>query len=316
MKKQIIALALVTYGLLVVEAAAQRGYSAGNFFLSLDGGKPGLIKSVEGGAVSAEVIEAPAALGRESDKSLGRLRYESFDVQFGPSGMDGAMADWIAQSWNRNPARRHGVLIAADHQYKEKSKREFRDAAITETTFPACDGASNDPGYIKVTLAPEITRSSKGTGKPVGDIGGPGHIRWLPGDFRLKIDGLDCSRILRIEPFTVKTAFKQEAAGEVRDPFKEPGKIDFPNLKITLNAVSAKSWQDWFQDFVLGGVEGAGGERRGTLEFLSQDRRQVLMTIEFTGLGIFRLEEFQDRNEAVSRMTVGLYCEKMALVLP
>src|SRR6185369_11323704 len=139
-------------------------------------------------------------------------------------------------------------------------------------------------------FAPEYTRQVKASGKVSGDIGTAPAKAWQPANFRLTIDGLDCTRIARIDSFTVKTVPARNEAGQTRDYSPEPGKIEFPNLKITLGNASFQTWQDWFDCFVIGGKNTSQDEKKGTLEFLSSDGREVLATVEFTGLGIFRLE--------------------------
>jgi hypothetical protein len=40
----------------------------------------------------------------------------------------------------------------------------------------------------------------------------------------------------------------------------------------------------------------------------------VLASVEFEGLGIFRLDAVRDANEGPARMAADLYCEKMTFV--
>ncbi len=195
------------------------------------------------------------------------------------------------------------------------SQKEFFNAVITETTMPACDAASKEPGYIKIGFAPEFTRSAKISGNLAGNLGKSEQTQWLPGNFRLRIDGLDCTRIVRIESFTVKRSMANADIGDSRELLKEPGRMEFPNLKITFSAAGAESWENWFQDFVVAGSNAGDGEKRGTLEFLSPDRQKVLAAVEFDGLGIFRLEADKDADEAsVALLSAELYCEKMAFI--
>ena len=49
-----------------------RRYEAGNFFFELDGVKCGFIKSVEGGGVSAEVINEPVGPNYYVKKHIGQ----------------------------------------------------------------------------------------------------------------------------------------------------------------------------------------------------------------------------------------------------
>ena len=72
---------------------------------------------------------------------------------------------------------------------------------------------------------------------------------FLPSNFRLQIDGLDCSKVTKIESFTVKQGVASKDIGSARDSQKEPGKLEFPNLKITMAEVAAQSFIDWHENF-------------------------------------------------------------------
>ena len=52
----------------------------------------------------------------------------------------------INASWTGQGQHKNGGIHAADAALNEKSKRVFQDALITETTIPACDASSKDPG--------------------------------------------------------------------------------------------------------------------------------------------------------------------------
>lgn len=313
MKKIILALALMTYGSMLAEAAAQRVYTGGMHFLSLDGVDGGFFNGAAGGGVTADVIVTTGSGAQSGEKHLGKPRYENFNVQFNLAGMDASVYQWIARSWTQAPLRKDGAISTANYDRKIISHKEFTGALITETTLPACDAAGKEPGFIKVGFSPEVARSAKPSGNLNG-VSGTEQKRWLPGNFRLSIDGLDCTQIVRIESFTVKRKLAQDVPGESRDPARHADEIEFPNLRIILKQWNSESWQAWLQDFVVNGNNGSGGEKNGKLEFLSADRREVLATVEFNGLGIFRLEPIQEENDAVGRVSADLYCEKMAFI--
>ncbi len=315
MQKSIPALAFLALASLTLETNAQRAYAASNFALELDGSHVGFLKSVAGGAITAEVQDV-AQGGQQSDKQLGRSIYEPFQIQFGIGASDPDLSNWIASVWNKNSQPMNGAIVISDHQMQTKFRREFFNAVITETTVPACDGSSREPGNLTVKFKPEYTQQVKGSGNSPSNVGVTQERAWLSANFRLTLDGLDCTHIARIESFTVKHVLPEAKAGETRDYYREPGKMDFPNLKITLSSASSQTWQDWFESFVIQGKHGPQEERKGRLEFLSPNRREVLATIEFTGLGIFRLETSgsQPNSDMVLRTTADLYCEGMKFI--
>jgi hypothetical protein len=86
-----------------------------------------------------------------------------------------------------------------------------------------------------------------------------------------------------------------------------------PNLTVTLTEQGAETWQSWFNDFVLKGHSADDREKRGRLTMLSLDLTKVLAHIDLSNVGIFRLAV--EQSEYLSRLVVGLYCERMDFAL-
>ncbi len=291
----------------------QRSYVAGNFMLVLDGKELGFLKSVDGGAVTAEVISEPGGSGAFIRKHLGPIRYEEFCVQLGLS-MDRTIYDWIAATWQMDFKRKNGSIIAADYNQEAKGKREFSDALISEVTIPRMDGSDKDPVYLTIKIQPERIQQGKASGKVSAGIASKqAQKTWLPSNFKLQIDGLDCSKVNKVDSFTVKVGSVTDDIGDARDYAREPGKLEFPNLKISLSEVSAQSWIDWHEDFVIKGNNGEAQEKSGSLTFLSPNQKMEMATIKFSNLGIFKLgpEKSEAHGEQIKRMTAELYCERM-----
>jgi hypothetical protein len=116
----------------------------------------------------------------------------------------------------------------------------------------------------------------------------------LASNFRLQIDGLDCTNVITLDSFTVTTS-------------KTSG-ITFPNLAITLLASHAATWLAWYEAFISEGNVGASQERSGSLIFLSKTDLKPLAQINFFHLGIFRLLLEAGR---IRRARADLYCERM-----
>jgi hypothetical protein len=291
-----------------------RSYVAGNFFFQMDGVKCGFIKSMDGGAITAEVINEPSGPSYFVKKHIGTPKYEDFTMQIGFS-MSKAVYDWIAASWMMNYQRKNGAVIACDYKLDAKSQREFFNALITETGIPACDGASKEPAYLTLKYAPEYTRYTKASGKASGEFGKNEQKLFLPQNFRLTIDGLDCTKVAKVDAFTVKQTAVTDDIGDSRDYLKEPGKLEFPNLKVTMSEVSAQTWYDWHEDFVIKGNNDEGREKSGVLEFLSPNRQDVIFTVKFFNLGIFKIstDKSEANADAIKRVSGELYCERMEI---
>jgi hypothetical protein len=292
-----------------------RAYASGRFALDLDGVACGFLKSVTGGAIAADVVVVP---GPEPypDKVLGPVRYEELELQLGLS-LDRRVYDWIEESWTRNYSRRDGSIVTADPSLKAASEREFFHALLSEVTLPALDGASKDQVYLTVKIAPEYTRLKKGSGKTVKPETGR-QKEWLQANFKLDIDGLDCTRVSKIDALTVKQTLVHDDVGEARRDVGGASKLEFPDLVVSLAQTGSETWTDWFDDFVVKGNCDATKERSGKLTYLSADRKTPLGEVDFFNLGIFRLEsESQvEGAESVARLRAGLYCERMELKVP
>ena len=292
---------------------AARSYVAGNFQLVLDGVACGFLKSVDGGAPVAEVITESVGSSYFAKKHIGQVEYGPFAVQFGLS-MTKALYEWINASWTGSYTRKNGAVVAADHKLDAVSQREFFDALVTETTFPTLDGSSKNPAYLTLRFAPEYTRNRKASGKVTSPANGEQKL-WLPSNFRVAIDGLDCSRVSVVDSFTVKQSVAVDDIGVSRDYLREPTKLEFPNLKITMTESSAKSWFDWFEDFVVKGNNEEAKEKNGSITLLSANMADELLRIDLFNLGIFRIgnDKAEANSDRITTVTAHLYCERMEL---
>lgn len=295
--------------------------------LELDGILIGLLHSEKGGDASAPVVSETAGAGAFAKKHLGQVKYSDFDTQIG-FDLNKDIYQWIEASWKQNYARKDGSIKSSDYQMNVISEKEFFGALITETTLPACDGSSKEVEYLRLKFKPEFVRHKPGSGK-IG-AGNARHLssRFLASNFRLSINGVDCTKVSKVDSFTIKQPVTADAPGEERDP-TVTGKIEFPNLKITIAEAFAGDFRSWFEDFVIKGNCSDDQEKSGKLEFLSPNLQDVLLTINFFGLGIFKLapEEAEPKNcdcdlcqtvvdgansaNRVRRLVAQLYCERM-----
>jgi phage tail-like protein len=298
-------------------APENRSYVAGNYMLVLDGVKCGFLKTVDGGGITAEVINEPVGPDHFIRKHIGKPKYEEFVIQVGFS-MGKPVYEWIAQSWKMNYQRKNGSLIAADYNLTPKSERQFMEALITETTIPAMDGSSKEPAYLTVKFSPESIRMVKPSDKSLAaEFGSPkGEQKmFLPCNFRLEIDGINCAKVSRIEPLTVKQTAVTDDVGDARDRMKEPGKLEFPNLKITISEAEAQPFLDWHENFVIKGNNDQSQEKNGSLSLLSTNAEKMLMRINFFNLGIFRVQpaKAEANSDQIKRVEVEMYVERMEL---
>jgi hypothetical protein len=278
----------------------------GNAVLVLQEKSCGIVRRVKGGAVGAAVVEERIPGSLAVRKHVGRPEREDFSLDFG-FAMERPIFDWIAGTWNLQAPRLNGAIVACDLNRQPKTQRKFSGALLTETTVPGLDTSSNDPAWLNLKFAVESVRLEAASGgKATGD---PMHPEKLlqRSHFKLEIEGLDCSKVMAIDPFTVRQILLR-AGGKIL----VPGSVAFPNLRITFAEVSADSWQQWLEDFVVAGNHSGDNEKRGSLTLLSRDRKQTLATIQFHGLGIFNLSHAAMDNPRHDMLaTAQLYCQSM-----
>jgi len=283
---------------------------AGRIQLVLDATAVGFVKSIDGGSPVAAVVSEKAET-LIPKKHLGAISYSPLVMQVGP-GMDPMLFDWINTSWTGKAQRKDGAIVTADANLSVNRQRDFARALITETTFPALDGSSKEPAYLTLTLAPEYTRDSKPSGKVTAE---PGRQKlWLASNFRLAIDGLDCTRVMRVDALTVKQTLVE--VGDVRVG-RQPGQLEFPNLKVALSQAGSETWFAWFDDFVLKGNNDVSKEKKGSIALLSPDLKDELLRIDLFNLGIFAIgpERTDVSSDKIAAVMAQLYCERMELHL-
>jgi hypothetical protein len=296
--------------------AVERRFRPGVFALTLEGASAGFLKAIDGGDAYAEVVTIQQGSGGFPLKSIANVKYDDFAVQLG-FGMTNAVYDWISATWRMQHPRRDGSITTADFNYQAKSERSFHDALISEVGFPTLDGASKEAGYLTLQFAIEESTDHAASGA----LSAPASKQklWLTSNFKLEIDGIDATKVSKIDAFSVKQQIIESSTGEGRFGGKEPGKLEFPNLKITLAASSIATWAAWFDDFVIKGNNGADKEKNGRIVFLSPDLKTELGEIKLIHVGIFRFDPDADdpsSADKIARFTAELYVEQMQFNVP
>jgi hypothetical protein len=286
-----------------------RPYPAGRPALELDGVHAGFLSSAAGGDAVGEVVSEQLGADGVIRKHLAGIRYTDVVLQCGP-GMGGAFFDWLSLTTSQKHQRRDGAVLETDFDGKERSRLAFTQALVTSIGFPALDAGSKDAAKLTVSLAPEQTHRTAGSGAPIEPETVAVQKTWLSANFRLAIDGLECKQVASVAPITITTALAEQAVGELRDYRREPAHLDVSDLVVTLAEPAAETWNAWFESFV---IKGGDHEKTGTLECLAPDLKTVLFTLGFAGLGIYRLHRpGQQRGaDSVARVTAFLYCEQV-----
>lgn len=271
-----------------------------------------LSQSFEGGNVYSDVIPDESTGLSFTKKHIGQPKYEAFSVLIGMS-MSDELFDWIAGSWGAQPAKKNGAVLSLDYELDVLQETQFSGALITETSIPVLDAASKEAGRITLKFQTETIDTQPGSGK-LSLIASKQKL-WCASNFRLEIDGLDCTRVSKIDGFTVKQLVKMASSGSGGVTLV-PGKIEFPDLHVTLSQLGASTWLSWHKSFVVDGNNGETFERNGVLRFLAADLATELSRIELHRLGIARLAPILAKGNQIPRLAATLYCEEMALSRP
>jgi hypothetical protein len=283
-----------------------RAYVAGNYAVDIQDVGKFWLKSYEGSNASAPPVTHGQRPDQYPNKEPGPVRYEEATLQI-PIGAPKGLWDWATQfAGPKGAAPKQVTISTLDYTMTERSRRILSNTAISAVELPACDGSSKEAAYATIKLMPGAVReetppaNTKAAATPTNDA----TKAWLASNFRLTIDGVDATRVNKIDPIVIK----RTATGP-----------DYANLKISFAEVSADSWKRWAAQTLPGSGPAADSknkpERNGKLELLSP-AQQVLLTVNFDGLGVVQLipDAAEANADQIKRITAELYVEKITLV--
>jgi phage tail-like protein len=290
-----------------------RAYSAAHFALELDGSpEVGVIRSIEGGGVKADVMSYQFGQGHDRWRQLGKPKFDDLKLQVGMS-MSAPFYEWISAFFDGKAVRKNGAIIAADFYYTERARREFSEALIKEITFPAMSASDRNAAYMGVGVAVEKIVFKKGDGKKMAPAsGGEKHKLWTSCNFRFTVDGFDaaCRRVSKVESFTIKQTIIEHHVGGQREPYKMPSRVDFPSLVFSLPEADAQPFMDHLAQHAVAGAPSKS--LGGTIETLD-NAGATLFTLTFSGAEVVSV--MPDRSDASSEefkmAKIELFTEKM-----
>src|ERR1041384_3540619 len=171
-----------------------RSYVAAHFALELSGVPDvGNIRSIEGGGLKADVMTYQPGATYERWRQLGKPKFEDIKLQVG-TAMSEPFFTWISNFFSGTCERKNGAIVAGDFFYKERARREFTEALITELTFPKLDANDKSTVYMNLTLAVEDIVYKKGDPGKVLDHTGQAQESqkgWKACNFIFSLDGFD-----------------------------------------------------------------------------------------------------------------------------
>jgi hypothetical protein len=276
-------------------AGAASTNQTGNYFLKL-----GDIKG-EVAATSSRVLLNNAPW---TDEATAARQRNEVTVELGMS-MRKPMVDWINASFQGTAARKSGAIIACDFNYKMSSAREFRDALITEIAMPSLDAGDRRPCAMTLKIAVGEMTLHESSGERVAPPSSSTQKKWLPCNFRVKLGDLPCSRVTKIESFSIKMGSAAGGAGAARSS-AAPG----TRMRFSLPEDDADVWR---RDISSGLA--SGKRQHGTIRLLDEGMADALML----NFAVARLGPTQPSSAAADgtkRVSVELYVQEMSFSLP
>ncbi len=296
----------------------QRAYVASKFAFELDGsGVMGFLNSAEGGGLKTDVVDYKQGALVDVWRQVGRPKFEDITVKVG-MGMSKAFYTWISDFFNRKITRKNGAIVLGDFNYKERARRSFVDALISEVQIPTLDGGSKEAAFMTIKLVPEGMTYETVTDGP--KIESPPGMRqpnkmWHAANFRFNVDGYESSfaRVTKIDGFSIKQQILEYPSGHRRTPVRVPGRLEYPNLTVYIPAVDADKVIEQANARDLDYEAPASGGMTGVIELRSPDSG-VMCTITLKGVDIVSAEpqKSEASAETISLVKVMIQCESMS----
>ena len=294
-----------------------RAYSAAHFALELDNNQQvGLFRSIEGGSIKADVMTYQNGANYDRWRQLGKPKFEDIKIQTGMS-MSEPFYNWISNFFTGVPDRKNGAIVAADFNYNERARREFKEAMIKELTFPKLDGQDKNPAYMTVALSVEEIVVLPGKGTKLADaVGTENQKLWASCNFSFNLDGFEaaCKRISKIDSFTIKQNILEYHMGSQRAPIKTPSQIEFPQITFYVPEVDAEPFLKRFKERGVDGALRGGAQKAGELiVFDADEAKNQLFSLQFFGADIANVQpdKADASSEEIKQVKIDLYTERM-----
>jgi len=249
--------------------------SPGKTVLRIGGTTVASVERYSGGEPFAEVVTEPGGLLPYSKKHIGGLHFADLEAQVALDAHP-TLFRWIRDAWFGNPDREKVALEA------QAEGVECALARLHEVTLPALDQTSRDRRFLTLRIAPRGVRRTTPSQAPEARE----EREFLAHNFALKIDGVDCSGVMSIDSFTVRTSLPEEGS-------KRKAQLVFPDLHLFVDVRTADPFREWFEDFVIAGNNDDDREREGSI--------------------IYRIAELAPPEKGPRQVRVDLYCERMEL---
>jgi len=269
-------------------------YFGGRFTLELDDKKPvGFVTSIDGGHFKADPVPSLIGASNVITRYAGKPKYDDITITTGMA-MSPGFWKWVKASLDNKPERRSGAIVGYDFNNKERTRRTFKNALISEVGFPSLDASSKSAAYLTIKISPETLEFADGDNSTLQMDQALNESvkqkRWLASNFKFaleKFKGDDSMRNAKIEAFTVKQNIINNPVGPEREARKEVGRLELPSLQISFAETQMKNWAAWFDKSV---VKGSYEQTTGAITYLASDYTTELMRLDLQNVGLSSLE--------------------------
>jgi hypothetical protein len=277
-------------------AATQRTYPSAGTCLKVDGAPTPY--------ATANVVDTQTAAGTTSDAVL--------YVQ--PHTAGPALLAWMAGTMDNHGSRKPVQLLRYDIAAQSVTSSETLDpASIQEIDLPAFDGASDQALMWTVRLSQTTSHTAGPQGAPSCGSTTPNAKKWFANAFRLEIDGIDTSRVAKVDPIVVRSVLfppkpTARLASDVLDTSRLRGSP--PTSRTTLSSlIVTTSTSGATLPALQAWLAGDHAARNGAVVLLTPDLKGTLCTTRLTGLVITKVTVEsatpQTTGRARAEMTIG-----------
>src|SRR5262249_5840485 len=141
-----------------------RPFTGGQFLLELDGKTAGFISSIDGGQFKSDEVKYQTGVEAYLNlvtKYPGKPKYDDITISVGMATFP-EVWKWIQASLQNKPERHNGAIVVYDYKHRERQRREFYGALISEIGFPALDATAKSVASLTVKFSPERLRFKDG----------------------------------------------------------------------------------------------------------------------------------------------------------
>ncbi|HSN27521.1 MAG TPA: phage tail protein [Kofleriaceae bacterium] len=294
--------------------APPRAYAAAHFALELDGSKVGLLKSIEGGSIKADVMAYQQGGYLNRWKQVGKPKFEDIKIQTGMA-VSAPFLNWVRGFMKGDGVRKSGAVVAADFYYKERARRNFAGAMIKEVTIPKLDGQDKSPAYLGVTLAVEDLAFVAGGGQKI-ELQATGFDEqkvWTSCNFLLDLDGFkdECKFTTKIDSFTIKqNVLEYHSGGSVMPTKVYSSQVEYPNLVFYIPEANAAAFHTHVMEKTMKGA--LPTSRGGTLHIQDNSKKDIF-SIKFSDVEILGVtpDRMESTSEEIKQVKIECSVEHM-----